>query len=307
MRSRLLVPAVLASLASLLLAAAASASFHLIKVREVFPSAGNDAYVVLQMYAPGQDLVGGHSLTSYNNKGVLVDTATFAGKVGNGDNQRTLLVADDGFQAAFGIAPDLVDSGLNLAPAGGAVCWNAGGSPADCVAWGNFSGPAVDPVGTPAAPGGVPAGTALRRTIARACPTLLEEADDTDNSAADLLAVTPGPLPNSAVPAELACGGGGGGPSGGSGGGHAGPQTILKGKPAPRSRDRTPTFRFRSDHADATFQCALDKKRFRACRSPFTTKRLTVGRHTFRVRAREGSGEVDASPATFSFRVLPAR
>lgn len=238
MRSRLLAPVVLASFASLLLAAAASASFHLIKVREVYPSAGNDGYVVLQMYAPGQELVGGHSLTSYNASGALLDTATFAGKVANGQNQRTLLVGDDGFQAAFGIAADLVDAGLSLPPAGGAVCWNAGGSPADCVAWGNFSGSLVDPVGSPAAPGGVPAGTALRRTISRACPTLFEEADDTNDSAADLLAVAPGPLPNSAVPAELVCGGGGGS-GGGSGGGHARPQTILKGKPAPRSRDRT--------------------------------------------------------------------
>lgn len=296
----------LAALASLLLPTVASASFHLIKVREVYPSAGSDAYVVLQMYASGQDFVGGHSLTSYDATGVLVDTATFAGKVASGQNQRALLVADDGFQATFGVVPDLVDSGLTLAPAGGAVCWNAGGSPADCVAWGNFSGKPVDPVGSPASPGGVPAGMALRRDISRACPTLLEEADDTDNSAADLLTVAPGPLPNSAVPAEKSCGGGGSGGGGGAGGGQSGPQTLLKGKPAKRSRDRTPTFRFRSDHAEASFQCALDKGRFRACRSPFTTKRLALGRHTFRVRAREGS-EVDPSPATYAFKILAPR
>ena len=249
MRSRLLAPFALVSLAVLLLPGAASASFHLIKVREVYPSAGNDAYVVLQMYAGGQEFVGGHSLTSYDASGGLLDTSTFPGKVANGENQRTLLVGDDGVQTSFGVVPDLVDSGLSLAPAGGAVCWNAGGTPADCVAWGSFSGKLVDPAGSPAAPGGVPAGTALRRTISRACPTLLEEADDTDNSAADLLAVAPAPLPNSAVPGERACGGaGGGGAGGGQGGsGHNGPQTILKGKPAPRSRDRTPTFRFRSD------------------------------------------------------------
>jgi len=309
MRSRLLVPFAVASLAALLLPTLASASFHLIKVREVYPSAGNDAYVVLQMYAGGQEFVGGHSLTSYNASGALVDTSTFAAQVANGQNQRTLLVGDDGVQASFGVAPDLVDSGLTLAPAGGAVCWNAGGSPADCVAWGNFSGKSVEPVGGPAAPGGVPAGMALRRDISRACPTALENADDTDNSLADLLTVAPQPLPNSAVPGEQPCAGsgGGGGPGGGSGGSnHGGPQTILKGKPAKRARDRTPTFRFRSDHAEANFQCALDKGRFRACRSPFTTKRLTLGVHTFRVRAREGS-EVDPSPARYSFRVVPAR
>jgi hypothetical protein len=46
---------------------AASATFHLMKVREVFPGTAaashNDAFIELQMYVAGQNLVGGHPVT----------------------------------------------------------------------------------------------------------------------------------------------------------------------------------------------------------------------------------------------------
>ncbi len=80
------------------------------------------------------------------------------------------------------------------------------------------------------------------------------------------------------------------------------PQTTLSGKPAPRTRDRTPSFRFSSDVAGAAFECAVDGGSYKLCRSPFTTKSLKPGRHSVSVRAKV-SGLVDASPARFSFRV----
>ena len=82
------------------------------------------------------------------------------------------------------------------------------------------------------------------------------------------------------------------------------PNTNLKRKPPKRGTDRTPTFRFRSNEAGSTFRCKLDHKRFRRCTSPFTTKRLGAGRHTFRVEAVDASGNVDATPAKYSFRIL---
>jgi hypothetical protein len=78
-------------------------------------------------------------------------------------------------------------------------------------------------------------------------------------------------------------------------------------KPPHRTRDRTPTFRFAADESGVSFQCKLDGRRFRACRSPYTTGRLSLGRHSFAVRARDASGKLDPSPARYSFRVLGGR
>ena len=67
--------------------------------------------------------------------------------------------------------------------------------------------------------------------------------------------------------------------------------------------DRTPTFRFRSSEPGSTFQCKVDRGRFRACRSPYTTRRLRIGRHTLRVRAIDRVGNVDPTPLVRRFRV----
>jgi hypothetical protein len=106
-------------------------------------------------------------------------------------------------------------------------------------------------------------------------------------------------------PTEKGCGGGGGGGGGGGKGGGGAPQTVFKKKPPKKGRDRTPTFRFASPNEDrATFQCKVDGKKFKSCRSPFTTKKLSFGSHTFKVRAKDSSGEVDPSPAVYKFKVI---
>jgi hypothetical protein len=151
---------------------------------------------------------------------------------------------------------------------------------------------------------------ALRRTIAPGCPTLLEPTDDRDSSAMDFSPVFPSPRPNSIAPSEHACSSAGGQGDGGPGGtqvGRGAPQTTLVRKPPRKGRDRTPTFRFAADEAGSTFQCKLDAKPFRACRSPFTSARLSLGRHTFRARARDDSGRLDPSPAAYSFTLTAQR
>ncbi|MGN6556972.1 MAG: hypothetical protein ACTHLH_03055, partial [Solirubrobacterales bacterium] len=72
-----------------------------------------------------------------------------------------------------------------------------------------------------------------------------------------------------------------------------------------RTLDRTPTFLFSSSDDGAFFELKLDGKPYRHCRSPFTAKPVASGRHRFLVRARSG-GEVDPTPASWRFRVLPA-
>jgi trimeric autotransporter adhesin len=66
---------------------------------------------------------------------------------------------------------------------------------------------------------------------------------------------------------------------------------------------RKATFRFASGEPDSTFSCKLDKKRFRACASPKTYKKLKPGKHVFRVKARDRAGNLDATPAVKRFKI----
>lgn len=304
--------AVLVALLAGVLAAPAAATFHLMSIREVYPgsTAAPDAeYVELQMYAPGQNFVAGHQVKAYDASGALVRVSTLPADVPNGEDQRTVLLATPEAEATFGVIADAGLSPSQLDGAGGAVCWEA----LDCASWGSFSGTLPSAAGSPAAPSGLPDGMALRRTIAPGCPTELEATDDRDNSVTDFAAVFPAPRPNAVSPGEHSCPGSessGGGFFGGSGSGHpgrgSGPQTTLTHRPPRRTRDRTPTFSFSSEGRQTTFQCKLDRLRFRSCRSPFTAPRLTLGRHVFQVRARERSGVLDSSPARWAFRVTAA-
>ncbi len=312
-RLRVLATVAIALGTSLWAAPAARATFHEMSIREVHPGGSNNgSYVELQMWASGQNFVKGHRLVSYGTAGNVIDEFPFPSNVANGANQSTILVADTNYPSVFDErpAPDANDGELNLAPSGGAVCW-VEGSPPDCVAWGAFTGPlpAHVPaliVGNPASPGGVQAGMALRRSIAKGCPTLLDRpsTDDSDDSAADFSEVEPNPRDNAVTPTESACKSAGGGQGNEGGPGRNAPQTLLKRRPPQRSRDRTPTFRFVADEAGVTFQCRIDRKSFKACRSPFTTRRLSFGRHTFKVRALDRGGLADPSPASDSFKVI---
>ncbi|HET7485523.1 MAG TPA: hypothetical protein VFJ64_09130 [Solirubrobacterales bacterium] len=308
-RLRILATALVVGTAALCAAPAAQATFHKMSIREVYPG-GDASYVELQMWTSGQNFVEGRHLVAYDTAGKPVDNFSFAADVANGANQSTILVADTNYPVVFDErpAPDASDAGLNLSPAGGAVCW-VEGSPPDCIAWGSFAGPlpAGLKVGNPASPGGVQAGMALRRSIANGCPTLFDPppTDDSDDSATDFAEVEPNPRDNAIVPTETPCqksSGGGGGGQGGSGGNP--PQTLLKRTPPHKTHDRTPSFRFAADERGVTFQCKLDGKPYKACHSPFTTKKLSLGRHVFRVRARDDSGRLDPSPASYAFKVI---
>jgi hypothetical protein len=296
---------VLALSGTALAASPAAATFHEISIREVYAgstSQPTSQYVELQAWSSGQNFVAGHSLKTYDAIGNVTDTATFPSMASNGANQSTILVATPAAETEFGVAADKGLAVGALSPSGGAACWEA----LDCVSWGSFSGALPSPAGSPAP--AIPDGMALRRTIAPGCATLLEAGDDHDNSAADFSAVFPAPRPNSVAPSERPCPRAGGqqseGPGGGGSNKRGAPQTTLRRKPAKKTVDRTPTFRFASDEPGSTFQCKLDSKPFRACRSPFTTKPLGLGRHTFRVRARDASGKLDPSPAAYSFKVV---
>lgn len=284
---------------------ASASSFHVVMVRELYPgssAAPGAEYVVLQMYASGQEFVKGHRIELFDESGASLGTVTFDADVARGTTQSTILLATPEAESQFGVVADKGFAADKLDPAGGAVCWEE----LDCVAWGGSSGGGDSPSGAPADPGGIPDGMALRRTIAPGCPTLLEGGDDSDNSAADFADAFPAPRPNSVPPSEQACaaqGGSAGGPTVGKGGEER-PQTTLRRRPAKSSRDRTPTFAFTANRRGVVFLCKLDRRPFKRCRSPYTSARLSPGGHVFRVKARVPGGAVDRSPAIWHFEIV---
>ena len=213
----------IAGFALLLSAGSASATFHLIKVREVFPGSvehPNSSYVELQSYSAFQNQLQFGELKVYSANGTNVSTFSPSEPVTNSANNATAVIADSGFGAAFpGVIPDFTDDSLNLSPAAGAVCWPINEPPfEDCVSWGAFAGDDMlpDSAGSPfqgsGTAGAIGDGMAIVRSISANCPTALDAADDTNNSAADFSEAAPKPRPNSAPISEAACTPAGGGP-----------------------------------------------------------------------------------------------
>jgi hypothetical protein len=290
----------LACLFTLALASPAQATFHEMSIREVYPGgADNASYVELQMWAGGQEFVGGHHLIAYNPDGSVNEDFTFPSSVANGATQSTILVADSSYGSVFAgkPAPDAGDEKLNLSPQGGAVCW-VEGSPPDCVAWGDFTGPlpAHAPtlkVGNPAAPTGVKAGKALRRSIAKGCATLLDlpTTEDSDDSATDFSEVEPAPRNNATAPTEHAC--------------PVLPNTTIDAKPASPTKATAAAFTYHATPAaEAEFECRLDGVPFTSCSAGGKEYPgpLAEGSHTFEVRAANLAG-ADPTPASYMWTI----
>jgi hypothetical protein len=277
--------------ASGLVAGPAQASYHEMEIVEV--GIGANDYVVLQMYAPGQNLVAGKQIRTYNDMGMVQDTFTFPANVAFGDTQRTIYVArDDGLPPG---TPDFISPNLVVTNEG-AACYGASFGPneaIDCVSFGAFPGviggdptPMGTPVPTPSL------GLAIHRSLTPGCPTLLETSDDTNNSAADFTTGPQTPRNNATTPTEKPCD-------------SAAPNTKIKKRPKNRSADDSPTFKFKSTEAGSSFKCKLDRKKFRKCKSPKTYHGLDPGKHKFKVEAIDAAGNVDTTPAKDKFKILP--
>ncbi|HEU4600011.1 MAG TPA: hypothetical protein VFS26_09695, partial [Solirubrobacterales bacterium] len=81
------------------------------------------------------------------------------------------------------------------------------------------------------------------------------------------------------------------------------PNTKIKSGPSGTTNREKATFRFSSTEAGATFQCKLDRKPWRSCKSPKTYRNLKEGKHTFKVKAKDAAGNVDPTPAKRTWRV----
>ena len=85
------------------------------------------------------------------------------------------------------------------------------------------------------------------------------------------------------------------------------PNTKITSGPSGSTRNRTPAFGFRSTESNSSYACRVDGGRFRDCSSPHKASRLSYGHHTFKVRAMDGSGSPDPTPAKRRFRVVRRR
>jgi len=80
------------------------------------------------------------------------------------------------------------------------------------------------------------------------------------------------------------------------------PETSITGGPPGLTNDATQTFAFGSDDPGSAFQCLVTPSTaWTTCASPAKFSGLPDGSHTFEVRAIDGAGNVDPTPATRRF------
>jgi hypothetical protein len=80
------------------------------------------------------------------------------------------------------------------------------------------------------------------------------------------------------------------------------PETTIISQPVPTSTNLDQrAFSFTSNEPSARFECAHDSDAFAPCTSPLTTPVVSRGSHQFKVHAIDFAGNVDQSPATFTW------
>ncbi|KFE71193.1 hypothetical protein DB31_3323 [Hyalangium minutum] len=81
------------------------------------------------------------------------------------------------------------------------------------------------------------------------------------------------------------------------------PDTAIEQKPSNPSNSARATFTFSGQGGAVGFECSLDSAQFAPCTSPWQSPLLAEGNHTFAVRAKDAAGNIDPSPATYTWRV----
>lgn len=81
------------------------------------------------------------------------------------------------------------------------------------------------------------------------------------------------------------------------------PETTITSGPSGTVNSASATFEFISSEANFTFECSLDGAAFASCSSPKSYTNLKNAKHTFKVRAIDAAGNVDATPAVRSWTV----
>jgi hypothetical protein len=83
------------------------------------------------------------------------------------------------------------------------------------------------------------------------------------------------------------------------------PETAIKRKPPKQTQKRRVSFAFAATEPGSRFECKLDKRPYRSCGASASFGGLKPGRHLLLVRAVDAAGNVDFTPASYRFKVLP--
>ena len=81
------------------------------------------------------------------------------------------------------------------------------------------------------------------------------------------------------------------------------PETSILSGPRPATTVRSARFAISSSEPRSTFECSLDGAAFSACSASHAYSQVEDGTHTFRARARDGAGNLDATEAIRTWRV----
>ena len=81
------------------------------------------------------------------------------------------------------------------------------------------------------------------------------------------------------------------------------PDTTVDAAPSDPSASSAPGFDFSASEGGSTFECRLDGDAWGACSSPHAYSGLADGSHTFRVRATDAAGNVDPTPAAYTWTI----
>jgi hypothetical protein len=86
----------------------------------------------------------------------------------------------------------------------------------------------------------------------------------------------------------------------------AAPDTTITSGPPVTTASNDATFQFTSNEPTSGFLCQIDGGSPTGCSSPQTYTGLPEGGHTFSVQAIDTTGNVDSTPATYSWTIRPA-
>ena len=86
------------------------------------------------------------------------------------------------------------------------------------------------------------------------------------------------------------------------------PDTSITSQPTDPTTSASASFSFTgTDDVGVTgYDCRLDGGSWNSCSSPASYSALSVAPHTFAVRAKDAAGNVDATPATFTWTIQPS-
>ncbi len=203
MLSSIISVAIACGAMTMLAPATARASFHVAHISEVMTSYGGDSdvqFVEITMDAGGQQFVLGTKLNAFDASGNFIATVlTVPGDV-TGGVERPWIMGTTAFEVASGIQVDFEFAPGVVPTGGGMVCWGKPGTNTttvscplsgipyvDCLAYGNYTGPANTCIGTPEAL--APDGRSLRRLT------------DTNNNDVDFICSDPAEPENNALEA----------------------------------------------------------------------------------------------------------